>query len=166
VTHSKADLLANETTALQLFAKHCVDAPIHQDYKKDLPHFKPILDTTWTALADHDCIRLTTIWHFQLTPQGWIKAQDVAGTLWNPKTKVDLGLIAKSLKEHLNGRSEPVLVGIDQIVNETKLPHHWVVNVINSHLIEHCLHQKDADWAPDDDMESVILVPNDIGHSK
>jgi hypothetical protein len=165
MTFSKADLLANETLALQLFGQHCVNAAIGEPHKKDSPQFDRILSTTWEALADHGYVHYTTMWYFRLTPCGWIKAQDATRTLCNPQMNVDLGLILKSLKDCLKGRTEAVSVGIDKIVNETCLPHYWVVNVISSHLIEHCLHQKGADWAPDDDNESMIRVPVNCGHS-
>lgn len=164
MTISKDDLLANETLALRLIAEHCVTAAIGEPHHKDLPQFQPILDTTWKVLEDASYIRLTTIWYFQLTPLGWVKTLEVARKLCDEQMKKDLGLVSAALKDRLNRTQGPALIGIDEIVNETGLPHYWVVNVLHSHLIEHCLKRKGADWAPDDRMESTIEVSIDFGH--
>lgn len=68
------------------------------------------------------------------------------------------------MKDRLERTEGPALVGTHEIVNETGLPHYWVVNVVHSHLIRYCLKRKDANWAPDDEMESRIEVPIDFGH--
>jgi hypothetical protein len=165
MTHSKEDLLANETLALELIGRHCMNDAIGQAHEKDLENFKPIFPTTWEALANQDYVRFSTIWWFQLTPSGWIKAQEAIGTLCTPEMEHNLGQIAKRLKDQLEGRSEPVPVEIDKIVRLTGFSHDWVFNVIDSHLIRYCLRQIDADWAPDDEgMKGTILVPMRIGH--
>jgi hypothetical protein len=115
-------------------------------------------------LADDYCLRLTTIWHFQLTPSGWIKALGAAGKLCDEQMKKDLGTLSAALKRCLERTEGSALVGTDEIVSETRLPHYWVVNAIHSHSIQYCLKRKDANWAPDDEMESVIEVPIDFGH--
>ena len=76
----------------------------------------------------------------------------------------DLGKISRSMKDRLRRTECPAPVGVDAIVNETGLPHYWVVNVVRSHLIAHCLRRKDADWAEGDGMEGLIEVPIDFGH--
>jgi hypothetical protein len=164
VTISKDDLLANEALALRLIGQHCGSAAIGELYQKDLPHFQPILDTTWKALADSRYLLLTTIWHFQLTPIGWVMALEATGSLCNEQMKKDLGRLSAALKDRLQRTKGPALVGTHEIVNETGLPHYWVVNAIHSHLIKYCLNRKDADWASGDDMESLIEVPIDFGH--
>lgn len=78
--------------------------------------------------------------------------------------KRDLGRIAKSLKDHLERTNAPALVGIDEVVVEAGLEHYWVVNVIDSHLIQYCLKRVDADWAEGDEMETLIEVPINFGH--
>jgi hypothetical protein len=164
MTISKDDLLANKELAFRLIGEHCGGAAIGELYQKDLPQFQPILATTWKALADDCYVRLTTIWHFKLTPQGWVKALEVTGKLCDEQMKNDLGKLSAALKDHLERTKGSALVGTHEIVTETGLPHYWVVNAIHSHLIEHCLKMKDADWAPDDEMESLIEVPIDFGH--
>lgn len=164
MTLSIHDLSANKTLALQLIGQHCCTAAIGEMYEKDLPHFQQILPTTWKALADDGSVRLTTIWHFRLTPQGWITALEATGRLCDEQMKKDLGKLSAALKDRVKGRKEPGLVGTHEVVTETGLPHYWVVNVVHSHLIDHCLKSKDATWAPDDDMESLIEVPIDFGH--
>lgn len=164
MTISKDDLLANEALALQLIGQHCGGAPIGEEYGKDSPHFEPIVTTTWKALADKCYVHLTTIRHFQLTPLGWIKVLEATGSVCDKQMKESLGRLSSALKGRLKGRAEAAWVGTHEIVSETALPHYWVVNVIHSHLIRHCLKRKDADWAPDDRMESTIVVPIDFGH--
>lgn len=164
MTISKDALLANKTVALRIIGDHCGNAAIGELYEKDSPHFRPILATTWKALADDHDLSLPTIWHFQLTPSGWIKTLEATGKLCDHQMKKDLGSLCTALKARLERTVEPALVGTHEIVSETGLPFYWVVNAINSHLIKHCLHRKDADWAPDDEMESVIEVPIDFGH--
>ncbi len=164
MTISKNDLSANKTLALQLIGQHCGNAAIGEVYEKDSPHYQPILTTTWKALADDDYVRFTTIWHFQITPSGWIKTLEATGKLCDEQMKRDLGTISAALKERLERTRGPALVGTDEIVSETGLPRYWVVNAIRSHLIKHCQNRKDADWAPDDKMESLIEVPIDFGH--
>jgi hypothetical protein len=164
MTMSKNDLRANEALALELLGQHCGTDAIGELYEKDLPQFQPILCTTWKALKDASYVRLTTIWHFQLTPFGWIKAIETTGKLCDDKMKKDLGLISASLKDRVERTRGPALVGAHEIVNETGLPYYWVVNVIHSHLIAHCLRRKDADWAEGDRMESLIEVSIDFGH--
>lgn len=164
MTFSKDDLLANKALALQIIGEHCASAAIGDEYEKDLPHFQPILATTWKSLADDDCVRLSSRWHFRLTSTGWIKALESTGKFCDEQTKKDLGKLSAALKDRLEGRRDPALVGTHEIVTETGLPHYWVVNAICSHLIEHCLKKKGADWAPDDGMESMIEVPIDFGH--
>jgi len=164
MTISKDDLLANKALALELIGQHCGSSAIGELYEKELPQFKPILETTWKALADDYCVRLSTFWHFRLTAHGWIEALEAIGKLCDEQMKKDLGRLSKALKDHLERARGPALVGTDEIVSETGLPHYWVVNAVHSHLIEHCLKRKDADWAPDDAMESVIEVPIDFGH--
>ncbi len=164
MTISKHDLLANKALALRLIGQHCASAAVGEEYEKKLPQFEPILDTTWKALADDNCVRITSIWHFQVTSHGWIKALEANGKLCNAQMKKDLGTLSAALKNRLERTKGPALVGTDEIVRETGLPHYWVVNVIHSHLIEYCLKRKDADWAEGDCMESLIEVPIDFGH--
>jgi hypothetical protein len=164
MTISKKGLLANEALALEILGQHCGTAAIGEEYEKGLPQFQPILATTWKALEDASYVLLTTTWHFQLTPLGWIKALEATGKLCDDRMKKDLGLISASLKDRLERTEGPARVGTDEIVNETGLPQYWVVNVIHSHLIAHCLRKKDADWAEGDGMESLIEVPIDFGH--
>jgi hypothetical protein len=162
VTIPKHDLLANKALALQLIGEHCGSAAIGEAYQKNEPHFQPILDTTWKALADDHYVRFSpTIWLFQLTAPGWVKALEATGGLCDEQMKKDLGTLSAALKDRLVRTKGPALVGIHEIVNETGLPHYWVVNAIRSHLIKHCLKRKDADC---DDMEGVIEVPIDFGH--
>jgi hypothetical protein len=137
---------------------------IGEEYEKDLPQFKPVLATTWKALADDNCVKLTSIWHFQITGHGWIKGLDAIGVLCDEQMKKDLGRISAALKGRLEQTQGPALVGTQEIVNDIGLPHYWIVNVIHSHLIAHCFKKKDADWAGDDRMESLIEVPIDFGH--
>jgi hypothetical protein len=88
VTISKDDLLANKALALRLIGEHCGSAAIGEAYQTDLPHFQPILDTTWKALADDCYARFSpTIWHFQLTPLGWVKALEATGSLCDEQMK-------------------------------------------------------------------------------
>jgi hypothetical protein len=164
MTISKGDLLANEALALRLIGQHCSNAAIGEEYEKDLSRFRPIHATTWKVLADARCVKLTSIWHFQITGRGWIKALEAIGALCREQMKKDLGCISAKLKDRLKRTQGPALVGTDEIVRETGLPHYWVVNVIHSHLIAHCLKDKDADWAEDDHMESLIEIPIDFGH--
>ncbi len=165
MTLSNNDLLENETLAVELLGKHCCAAGIGELYRKDLPEFQPILCTTWKAVEDAKYVRSTTIWHFQLTPRGWIKALEATGTLCDRKMTDDLGQISRRLKDCLERTLGPALTSTDKIVNETGLPYYWVVNVIHSHLIAYCLKKKDADWAPEDNgMQSLIEVPVDFGH--
>jgi hypothetical protein len=164
MTISKDDLLANEALGLQLIGQYCVAAAIGDLHEKGLSQFQPILATTWKSLEDAGHIRMFDIWHFQITWRGWIKLLETTHCLCTEQMKKDLGLLSATLKNRLDRTKGPVLVGTDEIVSETGLPHYWVVNVIHSHLIEYCLKRKDADWAPDDRMESVIEVPIDFGH--
>lgn len=164
MTLSKDDLLANGRLALELMGRHCSNAAIGELYKKDLPQFETILCTTWKDMEDASYIRSTTIWHFQLTPIGWIKALEATGTLCNGKMNEDLGLISRGLKDRLERTQGPALVATHEVVSETSLPLYWVVNVIHSHLIAHCHRKKDAYWAEGDGMESLIEVPVNFGH--
>ena len=164
MTISKDDLSANKALALQLIGQYCGSAVVGEAHEKGLPQFKPILDTTWKALADDSYVRLTSIWYFQVTSHGWIKALEADGKLCDAPTKKDLGTLSAALKNRLERTEGPALVGTDEIVSETGLPHYWVVNVIHSHLIKYCLERKDADWAEGDRMESLIEVPIDFGH--
>jgi hypothetical protein len=164
MTISKDDLSANEALALELLGRHCVSAAIGEAYQKNLADFQPILATTWKALADAMYIRFISMWHFVLTPTGWIKALEATGTLCDAKMKANLGLICSSLKGHLKRTQGPGSIQLHVLEAETGLPHHWVVNVIYSHLIAHCLQRKDAHWAEGDDMESWIEIPIDFGH--
>ena len=156
MTISKADLLANEALALRLIGQHSIAAPIGDLHQKDAPQLQPILPTTWKSLEDAGYIRMLDIWHFQVTPSGWIKTLDATGKLCDAEMKKDLGTLCAALKDRLHRREGAALVGTHEIVNETGLPHYWVVNVIHSHVIEHCLRRKDANWAPHDEMESLI----------
>ncbi|MGA2183897.1 MAG: hypothetical protein ABSH47_12780 [Bryobacteraceae bacterium] len=163
MTLSRDDLLANKALASRLIGEYCCSAAIGEEYEKKLPEFEPILPTTWKALADEGGVR-STLWHFQLTPQGWIKGLEAIGRLCDDQMKKDLGRLAAALKNRLNRTEGPAVVGTHEIVSETGLPHYWVVNVIHSHLIRHCLRRKDADWAEGDRMESLIEVPIDFDH--
>jgi hypothetical protein len=89
---------------------------------------------------------------FQITPSGWIEALKATGVLCNEQMKKDLGSLCGALKNRLNGRHEPALVGTDEIVSTTGLPRYWIVNVIHSHLVKYCLKKIDADWADGDAM--------------
>lgn len=163
MTISKDGLIANKTLALQLIGQQCASDAIGEDYEKDSLHFRPILPTTWKALADDYSVRLTTIWHFQLTPSGWLKTLEAIGKLCDEQMKKDLGTLSAALKRRLERTEGSALVGTDEIVSDAGLPRHWVVNPIHSDLTEHCLKRKGAGWAPDDEMESLIEVPIDFG---
>jgi hypothetical protein len=164
VTKSKGDLSVNKALALQLIGQHCANAPIGDEYEMGLPQFQLVLKTTWQALNDDQYIRVST-WHFKLTAKGWVKALEATGRLCDDKMKEDLGNLSGRLKDCLHGRGNgPALVGTDEIVNKTGLPHYWVVNAIHSRLIERCLRRVGAFWAEDDHVESVIEVPVRFGH--
>src|ERR1700683_3078185 len=126
MTLSKDNLSANKELALRLIGKHCCGAVIGELYEKDGPKFQPILATTWKALADDHYVRLTTSWHFQITPSGWIKALEPTGKLCDGETKKDLGKICAALKGRLERTKGPALVGTHEIVSEKNLPHYWV----------------------------------------
>lgn len=164
MTISKEDLLANKAFALRLIGQYCSSAAIGEEYERKDPHFTQILETTWNTLAGDHYVHLTTIWHFQLTPHGWIKALEANGELCDAQMKKDLGTLSAALKSHLKRTEGPAFVGTDEIVSKTGLRHCWVVNVIHSHLIKYCLKRTDADWAEGDAMESLIEVPIDFGH--
>lgn len=164
MTISRDDLQANEVLALELLGQHCGAACIGELHEKDLPQFQPIICTTWKALEDRSYVRLATMWHFQLTPRGWIKVLEATGKLRDDKMREDLGQVSRRLKDRLERTQGPALVATHEIVDQTGLSHCWVVNVIQSHLIAHCLRKKDADWAEGDNMQSLIEVPIDFGH--
>ena len=116
------------------------------------------------SAANDGCVLLSNKWHFELTPHGWIKALETTGTPCDKQMKKDLGRLSKALKDRLKRTEGPAAVQTDVIVRETGLPHYWVINVIHSHLIEHCLKKKDAKWPDGDRSESWIEVPIDFGH--
>jgi hypothetical protein len=130
MTISKADMLENKQLVLRLLSEYCSKSPIGEEFEKSQPHFEPILDTTWKALADEYDVKLTSMWHFQLTPGGWIKGLEVAGTLCDEQMKKSLGKLSKALKDRLKRTQGPALVGIDEVVSETGLEHYWVPKVI------------------------------------
>jgi hypothetical protein len=164
MTLSNHDLSANKQLALLLIGQHCGGAAIGEAFQTNLPHFQRILPTTWKALGDDGSLHMTTPWHFQLTPQGWISALEATGTICDEQMKKDLGKLCAALKGRLERTEGSAMVATQEIVTETGLPHYWVVNVIHSHLIKRCLKSEDANWARDDEMESMIEVPITFGH--
>jgi hypothetical protein len=164
MTLSRNDLSANRELALRIIGEHCGSVAIGEGYTKDQPHFQPILDNTWEALADDGYICVVSNWHFKLTPSGWIKALEATGKFCDEQMKRDLGILSARLKRRVKGRKKPAVVGTDEIVKETRLQHYWVVNAISSHLLELCLKRTGADWAPDDENQTLIEVPRGFGH--
>jgi hypothetical protein len=152
MTVSRQDLQTNMAQSLKLIGEFCTTAPIGELHQKEQAEFESILPTTWQALNDLGHIRLLNTWHFQITPSGWIEALKATGVLCNEQMKKDLGSLCGALKNRLNGRHEPALVGTDEIVSTTGLPRYWIVNVIHSHLVKYCLKKIDADWADGDAM--------------
>jgi hypothetical protein len=146
MTISKDDLLANKQLALQLIGQYCGGAAIGEEHERSSPHFQPIIDTTWKALADDDCVSITN-WYFKITSHGWITAFEATGKLCDAPMKKDLGNLCAALKQRLERTNGTALVATNEIVSDTGLPHYWVVNAIHSHLIRHCSKRKDADWA-------------------
>src|ERR1700680_4578608 len=162
MTISKEDMAANETLALQLIGQHLGNEFIGTSFERNQPIFQAILPTTWKALADGDCLTQESIWHYHITSRGWKKALGALGKLCDSQTKIDLGRLCAALKKRIERTQTEAtgsLVGLDELVTETRLPEYWISNVIDSHLIAECLNRKDAHWAPDDRMKSVIEVP-------
>jgi len=60
--------------------------------------FNDILATTWEELEESGYVKRMSNWDYRLTPTGWIRALDAAGTLADITFKENLGKLCAAIK--------------------------------------------------------------------
>jgi len=128
--------------------------------------YEDVLPTTWIDLVEQGYISDSRMRPFDvLTTKGWTACLRLKGILGSPQFDKILGTLCASLKGHLDGRGQSVLVNVVTVANNTKIPEAMISNIIDARLIELLLNRRGVDWQPK--MEGkLIIVPGNFGHER
>jgi len=118
--------------------------------------------TSWEELCSDGLLLKKIDALYALTPKGWSEALLRAGVHSTPEFATRIGHMAKSLKDEVKGRHQPAIRTLDHIVSSSGLPHGWVFNVIDSHLICRLHGKRDASWL-EGARGRVVEIPRDFG---
>jgi len=162
---SPKDRQENTNSALILMLQELGEGSIGlRRFDPTSPAFAGIYPTTWKELEDQSWVEPcpTLDRRFcKLTPEGWRVAIDL---VWNadPMFQDRLAKIAAALKARVKGRDTDALVSVESLAAETSIPANWILNAINSRLLEYRFRKRGAYWVGNSP-NMTILVPVNFG---
>jgi len=140
---SLADVL---TLMLERLGDKAIDAEIY--YQNEDP-FDGVPQTTWRELEKFGLTkRFDTIGHpqWQLTGVGWCKALSITKRLSDPQFVSRLSKLTAAMKDAVKGRSEDAYLYVDELVSTSGLGEGFVINAIESRLIDRHFKIQGAKW--------------------
>lgn len=127
VTISAKDSVANVNLALRVLGDHYSDDTIGERIGRAIdtadPLFSNILSTTWQELVNKGYVSKEYS-YYVITGEGWKKALEAIGKLYDKTTKHNLGRLCGKLKKRIKqaNRANEGYCLIDELATETKLP--------------------------------------------
>jgi len=161
---SKDDRLIALAEALTLMLERLGDKTLDTEifYMNEDP-FNRVPKTTWRELEEFEFTnRCDTIGHPQcrLTGLGWYNALLVTDRLSNPQFEARLSKLIAALKDSVKGRHEDAYLYTDQLAAASGLSEDFIINTIESRLIDRHFNIKGAEW---EYQWKVIRIPLDFG---
>jgi len=134
MTLAKEDRLENHKAAFTLMMQALGDSAL------DIGLFDPsqppfdgaVLRTTWEELARQGFVERVGAFQYRLTARGWLVGVEVTSKSKSPEYIDRLGRLLATMKRHVKGRKDSVIVPLKQLANESGEPEGWIFNVIDS----------------------------------
>lgn len=169
MTISKEKRMEDLEKALMLMLEQIGDRRLNSVPFKlgELP-FDTILPTSWPTLEQYGWITITRYFggagHFRLTGHGWLTAMRAGGHTDTEHFNQKLGLLMKTLKAKVDGRSRIALVRVAEVAATSGLPEAFIWNIIESDAITVLKDRESADWAGSG--SNVIKIPIGFGQQR
>lgn len=161
---SKEDRLKALADALTLMLERLGDKALDSEifYMNEDP-FNRVPKTTWRELEEYGFTeRCDTIGHPQcrLTGLGWYNALLVTDRLSDPQFNCRLSKLTAALKDAVKGTHEDAYLYTDQLASASGLTEDFVVNAIESRLIDRHFSIQGVEW---EHQWKLIRIPLDFG---
>jgi hypothetical protein len=134
MTLAKNDREENHRLAFDLMLQELGDRAIDTSFFH--PHQPPFEDrvfrTTWEELVRLGHIESVSSPQYRLTAQGWLVGLEISGSCGSEAFLERLGRVLGTMKRHVKGRRDSVVVPLQQLAEESKEPEGWIFNVVDS----------------------------------
>jgi hypothetical protein len=125
--------------------------------------YAKILPTTWKYLSDHGWIQDHGYNRVELTGRGWREGIRALQLNDDPQFRAKMSSLAATLKRCVKGRQREEFIDVFSAAQESELTPEFVVNVIESKVLDNCFNMQGAHFAHDDHNRYLIIVPIDFG---
>jgi len=125
--------------------------------------YNAIFNSTWSELKAKYYI--SSKGHglfYTLTGYGWMKGCELLGRKTDQNFKVDIGKVAKVLKDSIKGRDNDTFLFTEAVQRESGVPEGLICNIIDSNIFEHWFHKRGAKWESQG-RGQLIKIPLDFG---
>lgn len=161
---SKEDRMKALADALTLMLERLGDRALDTEifYMNEDP-FSRVPKTTWRELEEYGFTeRCDTIGHpqCQFTALGWYNALLVTDRLSDPQFQSRLSQLTAAMKDEVKGRHEDAYLYTDQLASASGVSEDFVINAIESQLIDHQFNIQGAKW---EYQWKMIRIPLEFG---
>lgn len=161
---SKEDRLKALADALKQIMERLGDKALDTEYfYMNEDPFNRIPKTTWRELEDLGFTeRCDTLGHpqCQLTGLGWYNAIVITDRIATPAFKERLSKLTAAMKDQVKGRHEDAFLYTDQMASVAGVPEDFVVNAVESRLIDQHFKIQGARW---EHQWKLIRIPLEFG---
>lgn len=140
------------------------DYCIEHFFRIDDPRLEGVLTTTWREMSDADLIDLSGH-DFSLTATGWLTGLRIAGKLGSPEVRARALEMVKALKAQVKGRHDlhDEVIDVREFAKEVNLPEGWVVNALDSGLLQKVFPKDRINASLDPEYKVLIRIPPTFG---
>ena len=148
MTHSNEKRLQNCKDALEIMLRVLGDDAVGETvFNPEDKEFENIIPTTWTELCDDKWVEKTEApRHYRLTGIGWLQALRITDQFREKEFGERLSGTFASMKSYVKDRKEPAVVKRGELAKRADVPEGWLINVIDSRLIEEVHGRKGPHW--------------------
>lgn len=105
-----------------------------------------VLRTTWEELLRLGHVECVSSPQYRLTAQGWLVGLETSGISKSSAFLERLGRVLATMKRHVKGRLDSVVIPLQQLAEESKEPEGWIFNVVDSKASSTGNERTGANW--------------------
>ena len=158
---SKQARIDNMLLALNLMLNELGDNPYDFLFANaNAIEYEAIESTTWKELIDQGLIKnVKSTASMFFTGRGWRTIVMHLKLHEEEEFRGHLSKLSAALKAHVKGRQKPAIVDVHTLSRDTDLPLSFILNVLQSHMIDHVFKIKGARVSD----RIVVEIPLDYG---
>ena len=122
--------------------------------------FNRVPKTTWRELEEHGFTERCGYLQCEFTGLGWYKALLVTDRIEDAQFKDRLSKLTAAMKDKVKGRNEDAYLYTDQLASAAGVSEDFVINAIESRLIDHHFKIQGAEW---EHQWKLVRIPLEFG---